>query len=664
MPSFNPYHAWLGLKPQIKNPHHFQLLGLPSSVSDPREIRRAALARLELLNQVDPGEHASLLDALRKKIALASKVLSNPESRVTYTRKLLEVAGKQQRKSAAAPRENDSDSQPVPLPVAKPDREYDAAPSESPPSDLSTPGIPTDPGAGDPMVIPLAVPISDASMPLLETSVAIPLENTPQVTEPEPVRIRPLARKKKSLLLPIMSLLFFAIGITGLVLLTVNFNAIFGRPDSSTVLPVLPAIPPHTGDAEAPADINLPNTSAIPAGENENETRSESVTSNIEPNELSLQEDPAGMIDVSFNDEIRLRRRVSAARRRLLNRKPDAAMKLIADAEAIVGQLNEAGPPKGQASSKHQFLFGQIQATKDVNLLLSGFWDQVYNSSQQLGGGQQIKVGETYVALISVTNTNVRIKTSGTTVDYRFQDIPSALAIAMAEAVDRDDQPLWRMQKAALYAVHSEEDSVYRQNALDLVVQSEADNHNGTAIRNFLDFDPKKYGIPAEPINTGNSANQLRQRVDEIRASLRISDDQRQLDKDSAHVAIAKAERMLDSVEGENALERAAILRLLQDLAVVAGEVDLAFEYAQESTIWDLKMEEVDQIAILTQLADAKLEQENARRWVQMCLAECKRKELSSSNREKVQALLSKAKNLAETEGMADLLVSIKRLVD
>ncbi len=65
-------------------------------------------------------------------------------------------------------------------------------------------------------------------------------------------------------------------------------------------------------------------------------------------------------------------------------------------------------------------------------------------------------------------------------------------------------------------------------------------------------------------------------------------------------------------------LEKAAILRLLQDLAVVAGEVDLAFEFAQESTIRDHKIEEMDKIAILTQLADANLEPENARRWVQM----------------------------------------------
>ncbi len=94
-------------------------------------------------------------------------------------------------------------------------------------------------------------------------------------------------------------------------------------------------------------------------------------------------------------------------RRRLLNRRPDAAMKLIADAESIVRRLQNAHQSNGKPSPLHQLLFEQIQATKDVNQLYSGFRDHVLSSSQKLGGGQQLKIGESYVALVSVTNTNV-----------------------------------------------------------------------------------------------------------------------------------------------------------------------------------------------------------------------------------------------------------------
>jgi hypothetical protein len=102
----------------------------------------------------------------------------------------------------------------------------------------------------------------------------------------------------------------------------------------------------------------------------------------------------------------------------------------------------------------------------------------------------------------------------------------------------------------------------------------------------------------------------------------------------------------------------------MQELAIVAGQVDQAFEYAQESTVWNHKMEEVDKIAILTQLADSELDPENARRWIQMCLAAYKSNEIGSVQREKADALLSKARRLAEKQGWTDLMVSIQRLVD
>ena len=140
--------------------------------------------------------------------------------------------------------------------------------------------------------------------------------------------------------------------------------------------------------------------SALPRGEDFGKTVQQadaSMEDGLDASPDSVDLEPA--IKVSFNDEVRLRRRLSAARQRLLHRQPDAAMMFIAEAQAIVQKIRESHQPEDRASWKHQFLCDQVQASQDVQQYLTGFWDQVYRSSQKLGGGQQVKVGETYVSI-------------------------------------------------------------------------------------------------------------------------------------------------------------------------------------------------------------------------------------------------------------------------
>jgi hypothetical protein len=79
--SFNPFSHWLGLHDDVRRPHHFQLLGIDPLTNDAKVIKAAARARLQQLSQVEPGDKVELLNELKKRVLIAHRVLSNPESR-------------------------------------------------------------------------------------------------------------------------------------------------------------------------------------------------------------------------------------------------------------------------------------------------------------------------------------------------------------------------------------------------------------------------------------------------------------------------------------------------------------------------------------------------------------------------------------------------------
>ncbi len=93
MPSkLNPFAEWLGLNPKIANPHHFQLLGISTKMTDPAEIRKAVDAgvkrNLELLKKVPPGDHDELILLVKQRLMLAQKILLDTNTRQVYLEKL------------------------------------------------------------------------------------------------------------------------------------------------------------------------------------------------------------------------------------------------------------------------------------------------------------------------------------------------------------------------------------------------------------------------------------------------------------------------------------------------------------------------------------------------------------------------------------------------
>lgn len=138
--NFNPFAKWLGLNPKITNPHHFQLLGVSTELTDQAKIQSAVEVgvkkKLAMLAKVPSGEHDELVQNLKQRLAIARKTLLEPKTRGDYMEKLKPQDKAQQsgKMTATTP----ATSSTVPAPSATPSTQA-ASPSSASPSPDSAP---------------------------------------------------------------------------------------------------------------------------------------------------------------------------------------------------------------------------------------------------------------------------------------------------------------------------------------------------------------------------------------------------------------------------------------------------------------------------------------------------------------------------------------------
>ena len=98
--NFNPYAQWLGLNPKILNPHHFQLLGVSTKITDPAELERAVEAGAErnllLLDKIPAGEHDAVIKQIKQRVLIARKTLLDSDARQVYLSELKQRTKAQQ----------------------------------------------------------------------------------------------------------------------------------------------------------------------------------------------------------------------------------------------------------------------------------------------------------------------------------------------------------------------------------------------------------------------------------------------------------------------------------------------------------------------------------------------------------------------------------------
>src|SRR5262245_63896476 len=77
-PVFDPYHKWLGIKPEHQPPTYYRLLGISPDEKDPEVIREAAIRQTAHVRTYQIGAHAQDCTRLLNEIALAQATLLDP----------------------------------------------------------------------------------------------------------------------------------------------------------------------------------------------------------------------------------------------------------------------------------------------------------------------------------------------------------------------------------------------------------------------------------------------------------------------------------------------------------------------------------------------------------------------------------------------------------
>ncbi|MEQ8789884.1 MAG: hypothetical protein RIC55_26555 [Pirellulaceae bacterium] len=86
--SFDPYHTWLGIRPEQQPADHYRLLGLHAYEDDPTVIENAADQRMIYLRTLRAGRHAQYSEKLLNEVTAAKLCLLDGQSKATYDAEL------------------------------------------------------------------------------------------------------------------------------------------------------------------------------------------------------------------------------------------------------------------------------------------------------------------------------------------------------------------------------------------------------------------------------------------------------------------------------------------------------------------------------------------------------------------------------------------------
>jgi curved DNA-binding protein CbpA len=87
MDEFNPYHEWLGLERALRQPTHYELLGIDRNETS-AEIAAVAVAAMYRVRKCRPGPRLAQWTQLFDELVAAKKLLCDPLQRAEYDRQL------------------------------------------------------------------------------------------------------------------------------------------------------------------------------------------------------------------------------------------------------------------------------------------------------------------------------------------------------------------------------------------------------------------------------------------------------------------------------------------------------------------------------------------------------------------------------------------------
>lgn len=85
---FDPYHKWLGIKPEDQPPNHYRLLGIDLFETDPEVVDAAASRQMAHVRSYQLGPHSALSQKILNEIAAAKVCLLTPSKKDGYDAEL------------------------------------------------------------------------------------------------------------------------------------------------------------------------------------------------------------------------------------------------------------------------------------------------------------------------------------------------------------------------------------------------------------------------------------------------------------------------------------------------------------------------------------------------------------------------------------------------
>jgi hypothetical protein len=82
--AFDPYHRWLGIRPEDQPADHYRLLGLSRFEDDPEAIRDAAERQIAHVRRYALGQHQAISQKILNELAAAKACLLNPDKKQAY----------------------------------------------------------------------------------------------------------------------------------------------------------------------------------------------------------------------------------------------------------------------------------------------------------------------------------------------------------------------------------------------------------------------------------------------------------------------------------------------------------------------------------------------------------------------------------------------------
>jgi hypothetical protein len=442
---FNPYVVWFGIATRSGRPNHYALLGVAPFEPDTSAIVAAADRRIAILAGLERGAHEPLRQKLIAEVTRAKQTLTDVALKKQYDESLRQKAI--QRSTAplgSVPRTEFKEP-----PKSDTRKKLPGSDQLPPRANSAGPPLPEEPAAGDPMA-PIVMsapgdPIASVTSERFEQT-AVGENQVGQISDQlasARLAARKLAVRRQKAPYWVIASLLGLIVVVGVALAVAYANGLIHigplpqvaeRNDSDPEERVIPAldtaavetaIEPHERDAELPTT----KTEVEPASREPTPSRSEPSSDATAPKPADPPIDP--------EQQARLTAELVAARKALGERNIEQAKQHIATSAKLA------------ASGEQKKVVEGFQALPKY---VDGFWEAVREGLKGLEQVGELKVGNTYVSIVEVGSSQLKIRASGKNHSHPLDDLPAGLAIAIAKRWF-DDRPDNKVYLGAFYFV-------------------------------------------------------------------------------------------------------------------------------------------------------------------------------------------------------------------